>query len=220
MEKKISDKQSTFGSGDIRGVAAPESANNAAAQTSFVPMLTLGIPSNATMALMIGAMTIHGIAPGPQVMSEQPGLFWGLIVSMWVGNLLLLVINLPLVGIWVKLLKIPYRLLFPAIVLFCATGVYVINLSVEEVFMMAAFGLIGMALHRSGCDPVPLFLGFILGPMMEENLRRALLLSGGNTSVFVTRPLSLALLAISLALIAISFLPKLKQKREEVFVDD
>jgi len=220
FEKKISDKNGTFGKGDIRGVAAPEAANNAAAQTSFIPMLTLGLPSNATMALMIGAMTIHGIAPGPQVMTEQPALFWGLIVSMWIGNLLLLVINLPLVGLWVKLLKVPYRLLFPAIVLFCVTGVYVINLSVAEVYMMAAFGLIGIALHRCGCDPVPLLLGFILGPMMEENLRRALLLSAGDTTVFFTRPLSLGLLLVSATLVVISLLPALNRKREEVFVED
>ena len=220
LEKKISNKQGTFGKGDIRGVAAPEAGNNAAAQTSFIPMLTLGLPSNATMALMIGAMTIHGIAPGPQVMTEQPALFWGLIVSMWVGNLLLLVINLPLVGLWVKLLKVPYRLLFPAIVLFCVTGVYVINLSAEEVYMMAAFGLFGIALHRCGCDPVPLLLGFILGPMMEENLRRALLLSAGNSTVFFTRPLSLALLLVSAGLVAVSLLPALSKKREEVFLDD
>ena len=220
LEKKISNKQGTFGKGDIRGVAAPEAGNNAAAQTSFIPMLTLGLPSNATMALMIGAMTIHGIAPGPQVMTEQPALFWGLIVSMWVGNLLLLVINLPLVGLWVKLLKVPYRLLFPAIVLFCVTGVYVINLSAEEVYMMAAFGLFGIALHRCGCDPVPLLLGFILGPMMEENLRRALLLSAGDSTIFFTRPLSLALLLVSAGLVAVSLLPALSKKREEVFLDD
>ena len=172
------------------------------------------------MALMIGAMTIHGIAPGPQVMTQQPALFWGLIVSMWIGNLMLIVINLPLVGLWVKLLKVPYRLLFPAIVLFSVTGVYVINLSAEEVYMMAAFGLIGMALNRCGCDPVPLLLGFILGPMMEENLRRALLLSAGDTSVFFTRPVSVGLLVVSASLIAVSLLPALTKKREEVFVDD
>ena len=172
------------------------------------------------MALMIGAMTIHGIAPGPQVMTQQPALFWGLIVSMWIGNLLLLVINLPLVGVWVKLLKVPYRLLFPAIVLFCVTGVYVINLSVEEVYMMAAFGLVGLALHRFGCDPVPLLLGFILGPMMEENLRRALLLSAGDTSVFFTRGLSLAFLVVSAVLVVVSLLPALTRKRQQVFSDD
>jgi putative tricarboxylic transport membrane protein len=219
LEKKIAGDSGTFGKGDIRGVAAPEAANNAAAQTSFIPMLTLGIPSNAVMALMIGAMTIHGIAPGPQVMTSNPTLFWGLIVSMWVGNLMLLVINLPLVGLWVQLLKVPYRILFPSIVLFCATGVYVIGLSTFEVYLMAAFGIIGLALARCGCDPVPLLLGFILGPMMEENLRRALLITNGDPSIFITRPISAALLAIALLLVVLALLPSLKKKREEVFVE-
>jgi len=217
LEKKIAGPSGTFGQGDIRGVAAPEAANNAAAQTSFIPMLTLGLPSNAVMALMIGAMTIHGIAPGPQVMTQNPSLFWGLIVSMWVGNLMLLVINLPMVGLWVQLLKVPYRILFPAIVLFCATGVYVIGLSVFEVYLMAAFGLIGIALSRFGCDPVPLLLGFILGPMMEENLRRALLLTNGDPSIFVMRPISAGFLALAAGLIVLALLPSLGRKRDEVF---
>jgi TctA family transporter len=217
LEKKIAGRTGTFGKGDIRGVAAPEAANNAAAQTSFIPMLTLGLPSNAIMALMIGAMTIHGIAPGPQVMTSNPSLFWGLIVSMWVGNLMLLVINLPMVGVWVQLLKVPYRILFPAIVLFCATGVYVIGLSVFEVYVMAAFGLIGLALARCGCDPVPLLLGFILGPMMEENLRRALLITNGDASIFLTRPISAAFLALAAFLVCLALLPTLGRKREQVF---
>jgi len=217
LEKKLAGPNGSFGKGDIRGVAAPEAANNAAAQTSFIPMLTLGLPSNAVMALMIGAMTVHGIAPGPQVMTQNPKLFWGLIVSMWVGNLMLLVINLPLVGLWVQLLKVPYRILFPAIVLFCATGVYVIGLSVFEVYLMAAFGLIGLALSRCGCDPVPLLLGFILGPMMEENLRRAMLITNGDPSIFVTRPLSATFLAFALGLVALALLPKLGRRRAEVF---
>jgi TctA family transporter len=219
LEKKIAGPNGQFGRGDIRGVAAPEAANNAAAQTSFIPMLTLGIPSNAVMALMIGAMTIHGIAPGPQVMTSNPTLFWGLIVSMWVGNLMLLVINLPLVGVWVQLLKVPYRILFPAITLFCATGVYVIGLSSFEVYLMAAFGIIGLALARCGCDPVPLLLGFVLGPMMEENLRRALLITNGDPSIFVTRPISAGLLAVSVLLIVLALLPSLKSKRDEVFAE-
>lgn len=180
-------------------------------------MLTLGLPSNAVMALMIGAMTIHGIAPGPQVMSQNPTLFWGLIVSMWVGNLMLLVINLPLVGVWIQLLKVPYRILFPAIVLFCTTGVYVIGLSTFEVYLMAAFGAIGLALARCGCDPVPLLLGFVLGPMMEENLRRALLLTNGDPSIFVTRPVSAGFLLLAAGLIALALLPSLGRKRDEVF---
>ena len=217
LEKKIAGASGTFGKGDIRGVAAPEAANNAAAQTSFIPMLTLGLPSNAVMALMIGAMSIHGIAPGPQVMTQNPKLFWGLIVSMWVGNLMLLIINLPLVGLWVQLLKVPYRILFPAIVLFCATGVYVIGSSVFEVYLMAAFGVIGLALARCGCDPVPLLLGFILGPMLEENLRRALLITNGDPSIFFIRPLSAAFLALSALLVLLALLPSLKSKRDEVF---
>jgi TctA family transporter len=180
-------------------------------------MLTLGLPSNAVMALMIGAMTVHGIAPGPQVMTHNPKLFWGLIVSMWVGNLMLLVINLPLVGLWVQLLRVPYRILFPAIALFCATGVYVINLSTFEVYLMAAFGAIGLALARFGCDPVPLLLGFILGPMMEENLRRAMLITNGDPSIFVMRPVSAAFLFLALLLAVLAFLPKLARKREVVF---
>ena len=217
LEKKIAGASGKFGKGDIRGVAAPEAANNAAAQTSFIPMLTLGLPSNAVMALMIGAMSIHGIAPGPQVMTQNPKLFWGLIVSMWVGNLMLLIINLPLVGLWVQLLKVPYRILFPAIVLFCATGVYVIGSSVFEVYLMAAFGVIGLALARCGCDPVPLLLGFILGPMLEENLRRALLITNGDPSIFFVRHLSAAFLALSALLVLLALLPSLKSKRDVVF---
>ncbi|OJF90079.1 hypothetical protein AX760_24630 [Pararhizobium antarcticum] len=217
LEKKLAGDKGTFGRGDIRGVAAPEAANNAAAQTSFIPMLTLGLPSNAVMALMIGAMSMQGIAPGPQVMTQNPTLFWGLIVSMWVGNLMLLIINLPLVGVWVQLLKVPYRMLFPAIVLLCSTGVYVINYSVFEVYLLAGFGIIGLALARCGCDPVPLLLGFILGPMMEENLRRTLLITNGDVDVFFTRPISAAFLALSLFLIALAFLPSLTRKRAEVF---
>jgi TctA family transporter len=217
LEKRLAGRGGTFGQGDIRGVAAPEAANNAAAQTSFIPMLTLGLPSNAVMAMMIGAMMIQGIAPGPQVMSQNPALFWGLIVSMWIGNLMLLIINLPLVGVWVKLLKVPYRFLFPAIVVLCATGVYVLNFSIFELFLLAAFGIIGLALSRFDCDPVPFLLGFILGPMMEENLRRAMLISDGDVSIFFTHPISALLLALSALLIAVSLLPTLTRKRERVF---
>jgi putative tricarboxylic transport membrane protein len=183
-----------FGQGNIRGVAAPESANNAGSQTSFIPLLTLGIPPNAVMALMVGAMTIHNIQPGPQVMTSNPELFWGLIASMWIGNLMLVILNLPLIGIWIKLLTVPYRWLFPAIVLFCAIGVYSTNNNTFDVWMVALFGFVGYLFIKLGCEPAPLLLGFILGPMMEENLRRALLLSRGDWSVFVTRPLSASLL--------------------------
>ncbi|MDF1480638.1 tripartite tricarboxylate transporter permease [Extensimonas sp. H3M7-6] len=209
-----------FGQGNIRGVAAPESANNAGAQTSFIPLLTLGIPPNAVMALMVGAMTIHNIQPGPQVMSSNPELFWGLIASMWLGNAMLVILNLPLIGMWIKLLTVPYRWLFPAIVLFCAIGVYSTNNTTWDVWMVGAFGLIGYLFHKLGTEPAPLLLGFILGPMMEENLRRALLLSRGDWGVFVTRPISAGLLAVAALLLVIVLLPAVKHKREEAFVED
>jgi TctA family transporter len=209
-----------FGKGNIRGVAAPEAANNAGSQTSFIPLLTLGIPPNAVMALMVGAMTIHNIQPGPQVMTSNPQLFWGLIVSMWIGNLMLVVLNLPLIGIWIKLLTVPYRWLFPAIVLFCAIGVYSTNNNTWDVWMVGLFGVVGYAFIKLGCEPAPLLLGFILGPMMEENLRRALLLSRGDWSVFVTRPLSASLLAAAMLLVIIVALPSIRSKREEAFVED
>jgi putative tricarboxylic transport membrane protein len=222
IEKKIKGRpgEVPFGQGNIRGVAAPESANNAGSQTSFIPLLTLGIPPNAVMALMVGAMTIHNIQPGPQVMTSNPELFWGLIASMWLGNAMLVVLNLPLIGIWIKLLTIPYRFLFPAIVLFCAVGVYSTNNNTWDVWMVAMFGVIGYGFLKLGCEPAPLLLGFILGPMMEENLRRALLLSRGDWSVFVTRPISAGLLAAGVLLLVIVLLPSVKKKREEAFVED
>ncbi|CAM8640160.1 Protein of unknown function DUF112, transmembrane [Comamonadaceae bacterium] len=209
-----------FGKGNIRGVAAPEAANNAGSQTSFIPLLTLGIPPNAVMALMVGAMTIHNIQPGPQVMTANPELFWGLIASMWIGNLMLVILNLPLIGIWIKLLSVPYRWLFPSIVLFCAIGVYSTNNNTFDIWMVAIFGVIGYLFIKLGTEPAPLLLGFILGPMMEEYLRRALLLSRGDWSVFVTRPLSASLLLAALALLVVVMLPSIKAKREEAFVDD
>jgi len=209
-----------FGKGNIRGVAAPEAANNAGAQTSFIPLLTLGIPPNAVMALMVGAMTIHNIQPGPQVMTSNPELFWGLIASMWIGNLMLVILNLPLIGIWIKLLSVPYRWLFPSIVLFCAIGVYSTNNTTFDIWMVGIFGFIGYIFIKLGAEPAPLLLGFILGPMMEEYLRRALLLSRGDWTVFVTRPLSASLLAASAVLLAIVLMPSVKAKREEAFVED
>src|SRR6476619_2355092 len=220
MEKKLAGASGRFGKGDIRGVAGPESANNAGAQTSFIPMLTLGIPPNAVMALMVGAMTIKGIQPGPQVMTSNPQLFWGLIASMWVGNAMLVILNLPLIGMWIKLLTVPYRFLFPAITLFCCIGVYSTNNNVFDIWMVAIFGVIGYGFIKLGCEPAPLLLGFILGPMMEENLRRALLLSRGDWSVLVTRPLSAGLLAAALLLVVIVALPSIKAKREEAFVEE
>ncbi|MGH8683063.1 MAG: tripartite tricarboxylate transporter permease, partial [Burkholderiales bacterium] len=196
LEKRVTGGD-TFGKGEIRGVAAPESANNAGAQASFIPLLTLGIPSNPVMALMIGAMMIQGIAPGPQVMNERPQLFWGMIASMWVGNLLLVVLNLPLIGMWVKLLSVPYRLLYPAILLFCCIGVYSVNNSPFDVYMMVVFSVFGIVCVKLLCEPAPLILGFILGPMMEVNLRRAMLLSRGDPSVFFTKPISAVLLGVA-----------------------
>ncbi|WP_182132109.1 tripartite tricarboxylate transporter permease [Variovorax paradoxus] len=209
-----------FGKGNIRGVAAPEAANNAGAQTSFIPLLTLGIPPNAVMALMVGAMTIHNIQPGPQVMTSNPELFWGLIASMWLGNAMLIILNLPLIGMWIKLLSVPYKFLFPAIVLFCAIGVYSTNNNTWDIWMVGIFGFVGYTFFKLGCEPAPLLLGFILGPMMEENLRRSLLLSRGDWSVFVTRPISLGLLLAALLLLVIVLLPAVKAKREEAFVED
>ena len=219
MEKKIVKDASQFGKGDIRGVCAPESANNAGAQTSFIPLLTLGIPSNPVMALMIGAMMIQGIAPGPQVMTERPELFWGMIASMWVGNLMLVILNLPLIGIWVRLLSVQYRLLYPAILLFCCIGVYSINNSNFDILITSLFGLFGYIAVKLECEPAPLILGFILGPMMEENLRRAMLLSRGDPTVFVTRPISGGLLLVTVLLISLMLAPAFKKTREEAFVE-
>jgi putative tricarboxylic transport membrane protein len=215
LEKKIAKPPRAFGDGDIRGVAAPESANNAGAQTSFIPMLTLAIPSNPTMALMIGALMIQGIAPGPQVMTERPELFWGLIASMWVGNLMLLVLNLPLVGLWIKLLAVPYRLLFPAIFVFCCIGVYTVDSKIFDIYALAALSAVGYLLLKLDCEPAPMVLGFILGPMMEENLRRAMMISFGDPTVFITRPLSAIFLFAAAALLVAIALPALRAKREE-----
>ncbi|MEJ7667328.1 MAG: tripartite tricarboxylate transporter permease [Casimicrobiaceae bacterium] len=217
VEKKIAKDPSRFGKGAIQGVAGPESANNAGAQASFIPLLTLGIPPNAVMALMVGAMTIHSIQPGPQVMTNNPQLFWGLIVSMWIGNLMLVVLNLPLIGIWVKLLQVPYRLLYPAILMFCCIGVYSIQNNVFDVLMTALFGLLGWIFVKLECEPAPLLLGFILGPMMEENLRRALLLSRGDPTVFLTRPLSAVMLGMAVLLLVIIVAPSISKKREAAF---
>ena len=219
LEKKVSKNSANFGKGAIQGVAAPESANNAGAQTSFIPLLTLGIPSNPVMALMIGAMMIQGIAPGPQVMTERPQLFWGMIASMWVGNLMLVVLNLPMIGMWIKLLTVPYRMLYPSILLFCCIGVYSISNSPFDVMQTAAFGLVGYIFVKLECEPAPLILGFILGPLMEENLRRAMLLSRGDPLVFFERPLSLTMLLIAGFLLLIVVAPVVRKKREEAFVE-
>jgi putative tricarboxylic transport membrane protein len=217
VEKRLSKTPEKFGTGMIEGVAGPESANNAAAQTSFIPMLTLGIPSNAVMAMMIGGMMIHGIIPGPQVMEQKPGLFWGMIVSMWLGNLMLVILNLPLIGIWVRMLLVPYRLLAIAIMFFCCIGVYSLNNSANEVLFICFFGVIGYILMKLDCEPAPLLLGFLLGPMMEVYMRRAMLLSRGDPWIFFQRPLSLAFLVIATALLIFIVLPNVRKVREVAF---
>lgn len=221
-EKKLAGDKADppFGYGNIRGVAGPESANNAGAQTSFVPMLTLGVPSNAVMALMIGAMMIHDIVPGPQVMQSDPGLFWGLIISMWIGNLILVVLNLPMIGVWVQLLRVPYRWLFPAILVFCCIGVYSINNNVWDVWIAIFFGFAGYVFGKLGCETAPLVLGFILGPMMEENLRRAMLLSRGDPSVFVSSPISCGLLIAAVLMVFLVAAPAFRKTREVAFKED
>jgi TctA family transporter len=217
LEKKSARDPQRFGRGAIEGVAGPESANNAGAQTSFIPMLTLGIPGNAVMALMIGALTIHGIQPGPQIMTERPQLFWGMIASMWLGNLMLIIINLPLIGIWVQLLKVPYRFLYLAILLFCAIGVYTVNNAPAAVLLAAFFGVVGFALVKLECEPAPFILGFVLGPLMEESLRRAMKIAGGDPLIFVERPISLGLLIAAAALLLLIAVPAVRGKREAAF---
>jgi len=213
----VSRRPEEFGRGAVEGVAGPESANNAGAQTSFIPMLTLGIPGNAVMALMIGALTIHGIQPGPQIMTERPEMFWGMIASMWIGNLMLVIINLPLIGMWVQLLKVPYRFLYLAILLFCGIGVYTVSNSPSAVLIAAFFGALGFVFYRLECEPAPMILGFVLGPLMEENLRRAMRISSGDPMIFVHRPISLGLLIVALFLLVLVALPFIRAKREEAF---
>jgi TctA family transporter len=217
LEKKVSRSPQRFGQGAIEGVAAPESANNAAAQACFIPMLSLGIPPNALMALMIGAMTVHGITPGPEIISKQPALFWGLIASMWIGNLMLVILNLPLIGIWVKLLQVPYSYLFPSIIILCCIGTFTLNSSTADVMVMTVFGVIGYALRKLECEPAPLLLGLVLGPMLEEYFRRAMVLSDGDWSIFVRRPISLGFLLLALALLLAVALPNIRRGRDEAF---
>jgi putative tricarboxylic transport membrane protein len=217
LEKKLAKDPSRFGQGAIEGVAGPEAANNAGAQTAFIPLLTLGIPPNAVMALMVGAMTIHGIIPGPLVMTKSPTLFWGMVASMWIGNLMLLIINLPLIGLWVRLLKVPYRLLFTIILLFCCIGIYSINNNPYDVYFTAFFGLVGYALIKLGLEPAPMLLGFVLGRLMEEKLRQALALSEGSFMTFLERPLSAMLLLLALGIMVIAVLPAVRKGREEAF---
>jgi TctA family transporter len=217
VEKKLARDPSRFGQGAIEGVAGPEAANNAAAQTSFVPLLTLGLPSGATTALLLGALTIQGIVPGPQIMADKPDLFWGVIASMWIGNVMLVILNLPLIGVWVRMMQMPYRLLYPAILLFCAIGVYSVGNSPFDVLLTALFGILGYAFIKLECDPAPLLLGFILGPIMEENFRRALVITQGDFHVFVSRPISATLLAVSVILLITLFVPAILRGREVAF---
>jgi putative tricarboxylic transport membrane protein len=217
LEKKLAKDPSRFGKGAIEGVAGPEAANNAGAQTAFIPLLTLGIPPNAVMALMVGAMTIHGIIPGPLVMTKSPDLFWGMIASMWIGNVMLLIINLPLIGLWVRLLKVPYRLMFTIIVLFCSIGIYSINNNPADVYFTAFFGFVGYVLIKLGLEPAPMLLGFVLGRLMEEKLRQALALSEGSFMTFIERPVSAVLLLMALVVIVIAVLPAVRKGREEAF---
>ncbi len=220
IEKKTSRTPEEFGKGAIEGVAGPESANNAAAQTSFIPLLTLGIPAHPVMALIIGAFIIQGIQPGPNVISSQPALFWGVIASMWIGNVLLLILNLPLIGLWVKLLLVPYRVLFPAIIAFACIGTFSINLNPFDIYAIAVLGLLGYLLVKLDCEPAPLLLGFVLGPLLEEHLRRALIISRGDPMTFLERPLSAALLGLAALAIIVSVLPSIRKKRDQVFVEE
>lgn len=220
LEKRVSKHPQKFGTGVVEGVAAPEAANNAAAQSSFIPLLTLGIPSNNMMAMMLSAFMIHGITPGPSVLTNQPEIFWGLVASMWVGNLLLVVINLPMIGLWVKLLTVPYRLLYPAILLFCCIGVYSMNNRIFDVVLAAGFGLLGYAFRKAKCEPGPLLLGFVLGPLLEANLRRTLLITQGDPSIFVERPISLVMLIATVVLLALMILPAFRKTRTEAFQEE
>jgi putative tricarboxylic transport membrane protein len=220
VEKRISNRSGEFGYGAIEGVAAPESANNAAAQTSFIPLLTLGLPAHPVMALMVGAFIVQGIVPGPNVINEEPALFWGLIASMWIGNLLLVMLNLPLIGIWVRMLTIPYQALFPAIVVFAAIGTYSLGFNAFDVYAIALFGVLGYVLIKCGCEPAPLLLGFVLGPLLEENLRRALIISRGDPSVFLTRPISAVLLVLAVCTLVIVMLPAIRRRRKVVFQEE
>jgi TctA family transporter len=216
LEKKVAKDPSRFGHGAIEGVAGPEAANNADAQCKFIPMLTLGIPASGTMALMLGALMIHGITPGPQVMIDKADLFWGLIASMWIGNLMLVVLNLPLIGMWVSVLKVPYRLLFPAIMVFCGIGIYSVSNSSFDIFLMAIFGILGTVWMKLECSPVPLMLGFVLGPMLEQNLRRALVMSAGDPSVFITRPISLGFIIATVLILIVMVAPAVRKRRNKI----
>ena len=220
LEKRLAKNPDEFGKGALEGVAAPEAANNAAAQTCFIPMLSLGIPPNAIMALMIGAMMIHGITPGPEIVTKQPSLFWGMVMSMLIGNVILVILNLPLIGLWVRLLRVPYQILFPSILVFCCIGTYTVNNSVADVIIMVIFGVIGYIMRKLECEPTPLLLGLVLAPLIEENFRRAMMTSGGDPTIFFTRPISLSFLLISVALLATMSMSSIRKRRAEVFREE
>jgi TctA family transporter len=220
LEKRVSRYPERFGQGAVEGVAGPESANNAAAQTSFVPLLTLGLPSNPVMALMMGAMVMQGIAPGTAVSTERPELFWGMVASMWIGNLMLVVINLPLIGIWVRLVHVPYRILFPSILVLCCVGAYSAQSSPTIIMLTAGFALLGYVFLKLGCEGAPFILGFVLGPLMEENLRRSMVISEGDPTIFLTRPISLGLLLATLGLVVLIILPRFRKTRAVAFQED
>ena len=220
VEKKLSKHPREFGRGAIEGVAGPEAANNAAAQTSFIPLLTLGLPAHPVMALMVGAFIIQGITPGPQVVTDEPALFWGLVVSMWIGNLILVLLNLPLIGIWVRLIQVPYRVLFPVIVAFACIGTYSINQNVFDIYAIVLFGLLGYFLIKVGCEPAPFLLGFVLGPLLENHVRRALITSHGDPTTFLTRPISLVLLIVAVVALVLAILPSIRRRREQVFREE
>jgi putative tricarboxylic transport membrane protein len=216
LEKKLATDPSIFGKGAIQGITGPDSANNASAMAAFIPTLSLGIPGSASMALMLAALTIHGIQPGPQVMVNHPDLFWGLIASMWIGNLMLLILNFPLIGLWVRLLAVPYRILFPAIMVFCAIGIYSVNSNPIDVYLLAGFALAGYLFFKLKCEPAPLLIGFILGPYLEENFRRALLISRGDPSVFLTRPISLSFLIGAVVFFLVIAIPEMRKLARRV----
>ena len=218
IEKKLADDPTRFGQGAIEGVAGPEAANNAGAQTSFIPLLTLGIPPNAVMALMIGAMTIHNLVPGPEVITKQPKLFWGMIASMWIGNLMLLIINLPLIGLWVRLLKVPYRLMFPSIILFCCIGIYWVGNNPLDVYLTATFGLFGYLLIKFDFEPAPLLLGFVLGRLLKEKLRQAMAISQGSAWTFIDNKMAAVMLAMTFVILIIAALPWARRRRDTAFV--
>jgi putative tricarboxylic transport membrane protein len=219
MEKRLSKTPEAFGKGAIAGVAAPEAANNAAAGSGFIPLMTLGIPPNVVMALLLGAFIVHGLQPGPLLMVQKPDLFWGIVASMYIGNIMLLIMNLPLIGLWVQVLKVPYRILFPLILLFCVIGVYSISGAIFDIYVMIAFGVLGYLMRKLGYEPAPLVLAFVLGPMMEVNLRRSLILSDGSFSIFMEKPISLACLVLALALLASAILPALRARREKIALE-